>query len=176
MNCWTPLYNKEGFEKYQFAWAASFGSVLLDISEEQDLGLVLGLHSEDSSTGKTSVCKAAISNFANPGGHGIKAGGRGSTTPLAMTLMAGLQRNTPVLMDEVTGMTPDELGDVIYRFADGTGKYQGDARGGLRDTSCFNWKSIVYVTANDPLVERISANNRHNTEGQIYPHPRRGLR
>lgn len=150
------LYNRPNYEQYQFFWLASFGSILLKFLHSHSMGVTLAAYSPDSGTGKTSVCKAAIANFGDPSGFGQQADGQDGATEYAITVMAGLRHNLPILIDEITGWDNQRLGKFLYRICNGTAKMQGSADGGLRDTSSYNWNTVSYITSNAPLGEKMS--------------------
>lgn len=160
------LYNRPDYEEYQFMWLAAFGSILIKFLHSHDIGITLAAFSPDSGTGKTSIAKAAIANFGDPGGFGQKAGGQDGATEFAITVMAGLRHNLPILIDEVSNWEPNRLGKFLYRMCDGTAKVQGSADGGLRDTSSYNWNSVSFITSNSPLAAKVSAENK-NSQAQL---------
>ncbi len=151
------LYNRPRYQQYQFFWLASFGSTLLKFLHSHNMGVTLAAYSPDSGTGKTSVCKAAIANFGDPSGFGQQADGQDGATEYAITVMAGLRHNLPILIDEITGWDNQRLGKFLYRICNGTAKIQGSADGGLRDTSSYNWNTVSYITSNAPLSGKLSA-------------------
>ena len=155
-------YNRTGYEAYQFFWAASLASPLIRFLHAHHVGFTLAGWSRDTGTGKTTVCKAGIANFGDPGGFGQSADGQNGATEYAMTLMTGIRHNLPVLVDEITGWEPKKLGAFLYRIANGTGRLQGSADGGLRDTSKYNWNSVCYVTANDPCGPVLAAASKNS--------------
>jgi len=156
------LYNKPNYQEYQFFWLASFGSILLKFLHSHSMGITLAAYSPDSGTGKTSVCKAAVANFGDPGGFGQQADGQEGATEYAITVMAGLRHNLPILIDEITGWDNQRIGKFLYRVSSGTGKVQGSADGGLRDNSSYNWNSVSYITSNAPIGSKMSAGNKNS--------------
>lgn len=160
------LYNRPNYEEYQFMWLAAFGSILIKFLHSHNVGITLAAFSPDTGTGKTSVAKAAIANFGDPNGFGQKAGGQSGATEYAITVMAGLRHNLPILIDEVSEWESGQLGKFLYRMCDGTAKVQGSADGGLRDTSSFNWNSVSFITSNSPLSAKVSAQNK-NSQAQL---------
>ena len=166
VNTIDRLYNKPNYEEYQFFWLASFGSILLKFLHSQNIGITLAAYSPDSGTGKTSVCKAAVANFGDPAGFGQQADGQEGATEYAITVMAGLRHNLPILIDEMTGWDNQRMGKFLYRISSGTGKVQGSADGGLRDTSAYNWNSVSFITSNSPISSKLSANSK-NGQAQL---------
>lgn len=160
------LYNKPNYEEYQFVWLAAFGSILLKFLHSHNIGITLAAYSPDSGTGKTSVAKAAIANFGDPSGFGQQADGQDGATEYAITVMAGLRHNLPILIDEVSNWEPNRLGKFLYRMCNGTAKVQGSADGGLRDTSQYNWNSVGFITSNSPLAAKVASENR-NSQAQL---------
>jgi hypothetical protein len=160
------LYNRPKYENYQFFWLASFASPLIKFVHAHNVGITLSAWSKDSGTGKTSVCKAGIANFGDPSGFGQTADGTEGATEYAMFTMAGLRHNLPILVDETTEWSPQKLGSFVYRFSNGTGKLQGKADGGLRDTAKLNWNSICYITSNTPCAQSLMAHKR-NCQAQL---------
>ena len=155
-------YNKPNYEAYQFFWNASLASPLIRFLHAHSVGFTLSGWSRETGTGKTTVCKAGIANFGDPSGVGQTADGQDGATEHALTLMTGIRHNLPVLVDEITGWDPKRTGKFLYRMANGTGKLQGSAEGGLRDTGKYNWNSVCYITANDPCAPIVANANRNS--------------
>lgn len=151
------LYNRRGMEAWQFVLTSSLGSALLSLIHPGPVGIPISIWEQRGGKGKTTVCKAAISLWGNPNGHGQGASANGITEH-ALYVLSGMRRHLPVLIDETT-MWDDsvQVAKFAYRFSSGMAKVQGAAEGGLRQNTDQNWQSFLYTTANRSLTGTISA-------------------
>jgi hypothetical protein len=147
------LYNKPGWEEYQFVLASAYGSVLIPLVHAGDIGIPIVLSSFKSGGGKTSVANAAMAVWGNPHNTGI-SGTR--TTEHAMYLTAGLRKCLPVLYDEVTSWSKEQAANFAYDYSSGKTKAQGNKDGGIKDNRWLNWQSVVYLTTNNSLTSLVS--------------------
>jgi Domain of unknown function (DUF927) len=150
------LYNRPHFEAYQFAFLASFASVLLPLTWSGPVGIPVSLWSTETGRGKSAVAKAGIAVWGDPNANGQVVDAEGATEH-ALYVIAGQRRNMPVLLDETTKWTGDKLSAFAYRYSTGVPKAQGRAEGGLRDNSHISWANIIYLTANNSISGQITS-------------------
>lgn len=150
------LYNRPGYEPYQFVIAASLGSSLLDLVHNGSIGVPIALWEHRGGRGKSTVCQAAISLWGNSRANAQTANAD-NATDLALFTMAGLRRNLPVLIDETTMWDSERIAKFAYSYSHGVAKMQAKAEGGLRDNSIKNWTNFLFTTSNRSLVSTMAA-------------------
>lgn len=149
------LYNHPRYEEYQFGFVSSFASVLMELVHSGNIGVPIVFFSRKSATGKTTLAKIAISVWGDPNARNQVADAS-RITEHAMYVLAGLRHNLPVLIDETSLWEMLRIQKFAYGFSSGMAKVQGDKDGGLRDNSCYDWKSAVYLTTNRSVMDAIA--------------------
>lgn len=137
-------YNRIGHVEYQFTYLTGYASPLIALLEPSPVGIVFSAWSNKSGKGKSSVAKLAGGIWHDPTTI-VDAKG---TTEFALYLNAGLRRNVPLVVDELTQWPPEKSGEFAYRYSSGMAKEQGAAAGGLRDNAHLNWSNSVTCTGN----------------------------
>lgn len=157
------LYNKAGMEPFQYAICAALGSILTPLANLSGYrGIPLAFTGTKSGTGKTTVCRVALSTMGSPDTlifNGLKNG----TTENALYASFAALQNIPVLLDEVTNISGDELSRVVYSIANGQNKMRLRQDG--TPMPVYRWNSISYMTANVDLSAMLVA-NRQNSEAE----------
>ena len=166
----NALYNRKGREHMQFVFLAGLGTTMLEwIKEGAPGGHLIAPWSAESATGKTTTCYAAMAHFVNPTDESMQVSGSGGATDHALTLLLAEKRNLSQLIDETTGWDANRWRDMVYRLADGTGRKQGSASGGLRANRGQTWHNIIFLTGNDPVSGKLSGEGgAGNPEGRLY--------
>ena len=144
------LYERFGSDAAKFVLALSAGSPIH--------GLVMGKGSPlvvlngCSASGKTALCRAAVSIWAAPD--------RALLTPRDTTLAAygraGVMHNLPVVQDEITFSETSDLVDMVHALSSG-----GD-RGTMRRNQMLNantpsWAGMALWTSNTSVVDQLKA-------------------
>ena len=114
-----------------------------------------------SSRGKTTLLCAVASVYGV--GAEKKDGGivdSWHSTPFAGEQTAAKHSDCALLLDEIKSAKPEDVGDLIYQFANGAGKKAGTSSGGLRDTK--NFRPTVISTG------EISSRQYIESNGQDY--------
>lgn len=114
-------------------------------------GIPLVTWSRNSGYGKTTAAQAALSIYGNPHAPNQMASAN-KITEYATYAMAGIRRDLPVVIDEVTMWEAKRSAKFAYDYSDGRPKIQGQASGGLRDNSDMEWCNIIILTGNRSVV------------------------
>lgn len=144
-------YNRPNHEQYQFTYLSGFASILIRPVHGATAGIPLVTWSRESGYGKTTAAQAALSIYGDPHAPNQMASAN-KITEYATYLMAGTRRDLPVVLDEVTMWEPKRSAKFAYDYSDGRPKVQGQASGGLRDNSNYEWSNIIILTGNRSIV------------------------
>lgn len=144
-------YNRPNHEQYQFTYLSGFASVLIRKVHGATAGIPLVTWSRNSGYGKTTAAQAALSIYGNPHAPNQMASAN-KITEYATYAMAGIRRDLPVVIDEVTMWEAKRSAKFAYDYSDGRPKIQGQASGGLRDNSDMEWCNIIILTGNRSVV------------------------
>lgn len=150
------LYNREGMEAYQYALCSGFGSPLGEFQEEEYKGIPVALTSKVPGKGKSTLCKMALYAFGNA--EEMTLTGDKGATPMARDTFMGTYKNLPILIDEITYIKPEELGDFLYTASNGKAKTRLQSTGGaVSIRKPLTWNTSVYLTANTRMAALLSS-------------------
>lgn len=138
-----------GHVPFRVMLAASFASVLLEPLRLQPF--ICHLWSSTSGNGKTVSLLAAASVWGNPA---VESGWVRSlrTTSVGLEFLADFAKNLPLCLDELqTVQNRDGYQELIYGFAEGTGKTRGTRDGNLQQQR--SWHNILLSTGEEPLTK-----------------------
>ena len=148
------LYNRDGAEPFQFALCHSMGSALVELMGSSNWhGLPLAFTGEGG-TGKSTACKIAVGFYGNPMFMERQTGEQGSTLNAAIKRIA-IMGSVPVLLDEFSGRSPDELTRTGYALANGRDKERLGSNGKF-STVGGQWFKNSFITSNDSIIQSIS--------------------
>lgn len=148
------LYNRPGAEPFQFALCHSMGSVLVEMFGSSNWhGLPLAFTGHGG-TGKSTACKIACGFYGRPQLMERQTGEQGSTLNAAIKRIA-IMGSVPVLLDEFSGRSADELTRTGYALANGRDKERLGSNGKF-STVGGEWFKNSFITSNDSLHESIS--------------------
>jgi hypothetical protein len=148
------LYNRKGAEPYQFALCHSMGSALVELMGSSNWhGLPLAF-TGFGGTGKTTACRIAIGFYGSHQHMERQAGEQGATLNSAIKRVA-IMGSVPMLLDELSGRTPDELTRTGYALANGRDKERLKTNGEFA-TVGGQWFKNSFITSNDSILETIS--------------------
>lgn len=158
---WTAnidtLYNRPGAEPFQFALCHSMGSMLVELMGSSNWhGLPLAF-TGFGGTGKSTGAKIACGFYGNPEYMERQTGEQGSTLNAAIKRIA-IMGAVPMLLDEFSGRSPEELTRTGYALANGRDKERLGSNGKF-STVGGQWFKNSFVTSNDSLHESISKLN-----------------
>ena len=148
------LYNRKGAEPFQFALCHSMGSVLVELMGSSNWhGLPLAFTGHGG-TGKSTASKIACGFYGNPAYMERQTGEQGSTLNAAIKRIA-IMGSVPMLLDEFSGRSPDELTRTGYALANGRDKERLGSNGKF-STVGGQWFKNSFITSNDSILENIS--------------------
>ena len=148
------LYNRPGAEPFQFALCHSMGSALVELMGSSNWhGLPLAFTGHGG-TGKSTACKIACGFYGNPELMERQTGEQGSTLNAVIKRIA-IMGSMPMLLDEFSGRTPDELTRTGYALANGRDKERLSTSGKFA-TVGGQWFKNSFITSNDSILESIS--------------------
>ena len=126
-----------GNSRLCLALGASFAAPLLSLLNEESGGFHL---MGDSSDGKTTAAKVALSVWGKPSGSLLSWSG----TKIGFSNTAAARNNGLLVLDEIGQASPHVIGDTVYSVMNGINKVQGAKQGGNRALS--RWKVMMFST------------------------------
>ena len=126
-----------GNSRLCLALGASFAAPLLSLLSEESGGFHL---TGDSSDGKTTAAKAALSVWGRPSGSLLSWSG----TKIGFSNTAAARNDGLLVLDEIGQASPHVIGDTVYSVMNGINKVQGAKQGGNRALS--RWKVMMFST------------------------------
>ena len=148
------LYNRKGAEPFQFALCHSMGSVLVELMGSSNWhGLPLAF-TGFGGTGKSTACKIACGFYGKHEYMERQTGEQGSTLNAVIKRIA-ITGALPMLLDEFSGRSADELTRTGYALANGRDKERLGTNGKFSTTG-GQWFKNSFITSNDSILETIS--------------------
>jgi hypothetical protein len=130
------------------------GSVLVELMGSSNWhGLPLAFTGHGG-TGKSTAAKIACGFYGNPEYMERQTGEQGSTLNAAIKRIA-IMGSVPMLLDEFSGRSPDELTRTGYALANGRDKERLGSNGKF-STVGGQWFKNSFITSNDSILESIS--------------------
>ena len=126
-----------GNSRLCLALGASFAAPLLSLLNEESGGFHL---MGDSSDGKTTAAKVALSVWGKPSGSLLSWSG----TKIGFSNTATARNDGLLVLDEIGQASPHVIGDTVYSVMNGINKVQGAKQGGNRALS--RWKVMMFST------------------------------
>ena len=126
-----------GNSRLCLALGASFAAPLLSLLNEESGGFHL---MGDSSDGKTTAAKVALSVWSKPSGSLLSWSG----TKIGFSNTAAARNDGLLVLDEIGQASPHVIGDTVYSVMNGINKVQGAKQGGNRALS--RWKVMMFST------------------------------
>ena len=124
-----------GNSRLCLALGASFAAPLLSLLNEESGGFHL---MGDSSDGKTTAAKVALSVWGKPSGSLLSWSG----TKIGFSNTAAARNDGLLVLDEIGQASPHVIGDTVYSVMNGINKVQGAKQGGNRALS--RWKVMMF--------------------------------
>ena len=125
------LYNRNGAEPFQFALCHSMGSILVELMGSSNWhGLPLAFTGHGG-TGKSTAAKIACGFYGNPEYMERQTGDQGATLNAVIKRIA-IMGSVPLLLDEFSGRTSEELTRTGYALANGRDKERLSSSGSQR--------------------------------------------
>lgn len=150
----NTIYNRPGAEPYQFIICAAFGAPLIKlIASDMWHGIPLALTGEGG-LGKTTTCKVACSMYGDPRHFAISTNQEGSTLN-ALIQRVALMRNLPIVLDEMTGRTTQEIQGMLYALSNGKPKERSKSDGSLIGAD-LSWDTVSFITGNMSITNLLA--------------------
>jgi hypothetical protein len=148
------LYNRKNAEPFQFALCHSMGSILVELMGSSNWhGLPLAFTGHGG-TGKSTACKIACGFYGKPEYMERQTGDQGSTLNAAIKRIA-IMGSVPLLLDEFSGRSSEELTRTGYALANGRDKERLKTNGDFA-TVGGQWFKNSFITSNDSILENIA--------------------
>jgi hypothetical protein len=144
------LYNRPGFEAYQYMFGLSLGAVLMEFMPLNGAGF--HLWSDKSGYGKTTAMIAGCSVWGDPD---LMMLTERDTTASKMN-RAEVYKNLPIYMDELTNSKPLDLSDLAYSIPHGMQRNRMSSRSNRERVRGMPWKTLFGSTGNASVREKIS--------------------
>lgn len=141
--------NRKGAEILQFAICHVFGAPLVKLYQSPTWhGLPLSLVGETGNA-KTTLASIALTAFGKPSVFTSDSTSHGATINAALKRIS-VFNNLPLLYDELSGRTNDEILAIGYALANGRNKIRLTARGEFASLGA-EWHTNSIVTANESM-------------------------
>lgn len=142
----------------------SFGCALLKFTEYD--GFVWHIGSTESGTGKSLTLAAK----AGVWGHPIRFRTGKGTSPVAMQQRAGLLNSMPLLIDEITSKSRNDMEwapTFIFDLAEGQGKERMESGSNKERINNSTWSLTCTMTSNTHLTDYMSGARKHSSNGEL---------
>ena len=154
------VYGLRGFEPHALCALAGFGSPLMPLLKVH--GALLNAYSQKSGTGKTTAQQAALSIWGDPEKLMLNK----DDTKLAKFHRMGVHQNLPVVVDEVTKMSEDDISDFLLSSTSGRGRARMNASSNSERVNNTTWSAIVMSSSNTSFIEKLQA-DKSGVEGEL---------
>lgn len=151
----TEMYGSRDAIANQFVIATALGAPFSSkYALQSHAGGIISLSSSGSGRGKTFTCQTALRVFADP--SMLTFSSKDGTTIAGLMTNLGYLNSLPLLRDEVTEMSPDEIVSMVYdstRLGD-----KERAQGSDNDIRANRntWRTFFYATANTSLYDMVT--------------------
>lgn len=145
----ADLYGKPGNEARAFAFGMGFGAPLVKFSGIK--GFILHLTNEKSGVGKSTIQFMINSIWGHP-----EAGMMSFDDKfLARQHMMGVLKNLPMCIDEITDLTPEEIGTIAYMVTQGKGRDRMQAHHNALRKNNVTWELPCITSGNNSLYDAL---------------------
>ncbi|MFL0167934.1 DUF927 domain-containing protein [Candidatus Clostridium helianthi] len=154
---WWEMFNKEviGHPSLELICVIGLSSVILGfIGEDMGLDNIICHLTGNSTTGKSTAMKLAISMFGYPD---VKKNGLftsyNSTNNALIKSLAGI-KGVPVAFDEISMSNKKELSNIVYKLANGVDKNRLNKNSELRSKE--TWLTTILSNGEEPIIQSSS--------------------
>ena len=142
----------------------TFGSTLIHLSDHR--GFVWHIGSTASGTGKslTLTLKAGV------WGHPIHYRTGKGTSFVALQQRAGLLNSLPLLIDEITSKTRNDVEwapELIFDLSEGQGKERMESGTNRERVNNSTWALTCTMTSNTHMVDLLTSGRKHSSQGEM---------
>jgi hypothetical protein len=142
----------------------AFGSPLMPFSDHK--GFVWHIGSTSSGTGKSLT----LSLKAGVWGHPIHYRTGKGTSFVAMQQRAGLLNSLPLLIDEITSKTRNDVEwapELIFDISEGQGKERMEAGSNRERVNNSTWALTCTMTSNTHMIDLLTGGRKHSSHGEM---------
>lgn len=159
LNSWVDMvdlvYNRPGAEAYQLVICAALAAPLVEFTASNMWhGIPIAL-TGGSGEGKTSAMSVACSLYGPPDKFLINGGENGSTLNAALGLFAAIH-NLPIILDEITGRSKEDVRDLLYALSNGRSKIRMTADGRPHPMNKGRWNMLSFISGNEEFSEKLN--------------------
>jgi len=152
------IYNRAGAEPFQFVFCVALASPLISIAGISGFHGIPVAITGTGGLGKSTVCKVACSAFGHMDSMFVDASKAGNTFNALMT-RAGIFKHVPLLFDEVTKRTKEEMTDMLFSLSNGQSKTRITSNGQIAG-DMQPWDFFSFLTGNDDITALLAAQDR----------------
>lgn len=141
----------------------AFGSVLMHFSNQD--GFVWHIGSTQSGTGKSLTLTAKEAVWGQPKRWRVSK----NTSPVALQQRAGLLGSLPLLIDEITAKSRNDMEWVptfIFDMAEGQGKERMEAGANKERLNTSTWGLTCTLTSNTHIADILLGTRKHSSHGE----------
>lgn len=155
------LYNCANAQPYQFVIASAFGSALVPLLDAEEFsGIPIGVTSDESGYGKSTVAKIALAAFGRVDRNlNILTGDEVSVG--AVEVQCSTFNSVPHLFDELTNKSGPETSHILYMLSNGVARARLRQDGTPRPANP-PWRGFSFITGNRNIFQRL-------TESKVNP-------
>ena len=147
-----------GNSRLVFALSVAFAGALVNMAGEDYAG---GFHLRGaSSTGKSTVLKAAASVWGNPSDYPRTW----RATANGLEGLAALHNDGLLILDELSQINPKEIGEAAYLLANGQGKARATRTGAARQSA--QWRLLFLSAGEESLADLMTQAGKKTNAGQ----------
>ena len=160
---WQLLVKREMYTMLAMC-VDSFGASLMHFSEQE--GFTWHIGSTDSGTGKS----LSLSLKAGVWGHPIRYRTGKGTSPVAMQQRAGLLNSMPLLIDEITSKSRNDMEWVpafIFDMAEGQAKERMESGSNRERVNNSTWALTCTMTSNMHMTDVLTGARKHSSRGEM---------
>ena len=143
------VYKHENLKPQAIVFLAGFGSPLMTFTGQD--GAVINLVSNESGTGKSTAGKAAMSIWGNPRQLLLNY----NDTSNARIHRTGVMSNLPVVMDEMTNVTAEDVSNLLYSIASGRDRNRMRQHSNTERINKSLWNLLVLTNSNASMMDKV---------------------
>lgn len=147
----VSVYNKPGFEPFQFGLLLGCASPLLHTVGQT--GMLISYFSDESGLGKTTFQRVVNSIW----GHPTTLMAQPKDTANSIIHQMCIYNSLPLCIDEYTNKSPQECSDIVYASHTGRDKQRMTAEANIMRTNTATCANITFVSANASILDRVSS-------------------
>lgn len=155
---WTRIvdevYNRHGAEPFQWMIACSFAAPLIALCFSDNWHGIPTALTGESGIAKSTTSAVACSVWGEPSKFLIQANEEG-TTMKALIQRVSTMRHLPLVLDEITGRSTDELQSLLFALSNGKPKLRLRADGQEINPG-QSWNTSTFVTGNLSITRMLA--------------------